>query len=100
MPPCIDSPPLPALLAQRYLTVAHPLGLHLRPANAIVKLVTRSHSNVRIRYGNHEADARSIIDILSLGVPPGTEVIVLADGPDAEAVIESLSKLFADGFGW
>ena len=34
-----------------------------------------------------------------LAVPQGAEVTLLAEGPDAEAVLDSLSTLFADNFG-
>ena len=54
---------------------------------------------MHIRYGNHEADASGIFEIMSLGVPQGAEVTLLAEGPDAKAVLDSLSKLFADDFG-
>jgi phosphocarrier protein len=79
--------------------VTHPAGLHLRPSGAIVKTVSRFQSKVQIRYGDHGADARGILGILSLGVPQGAEVALLAEGPDAEAVLDSLLKLFADDFG-
>jgi phosphotransferase system HPr (HPr) family protein len=61
-------------------------------------MVSRFQSKVQIHYGNHGADARGIFGILSLGVPQGAEVVLLAEGPDAEAVLDSLSKLFADDF--
>jgi phosphotransferase system HPr (HPr) family protein len=81
------------------VTVTHPTGLNVRPSSAIVKTVGRFQSEVRIRYCDHEADASSIFELLSLGVPPGAEVTLSAEGPDAKAVLDSLSKLFADDFG-
>jgi phosphotransferase system HPr (HPr) family protein len=83
----------------RQVTVTHPTGLHVRPAGAIVKMVSHFQSQVRIRYGTDEADASGIFEVLAMGVPRGAEVALLAEGPDAEAVLESLSKLFADDFG-
>ena len=71
-------------------------GLHVRPCGAIV---SRFQSEVRIRYGDHEADASGIFELMLLAVPQGAKVTLLAEGPDAEAVLDSLSKLFADDFG-
>ncbi len=81
--------------ATRQLTVTYPTGLHMRPCSAIVKTVSHFQSKVQIRYADHEADASDIFDILSLGVPRGAEVTLQAVGPDAEAVLDSLSILFA-----
>ena len=46
-----------------------------------------------------EADAKSILDLLSLAAPQGTELILRAHGPDAGAAISGLSRLFEDMFG-
>lgn len=99
MPPRLERTPLLASPATRQVTVTHPTGLHARPSGAIVKTVSRFQSNVQIRYGNRVADAGGIFEILAMGVPRGAEVTLLAEGPDAEAVLDSLSKLFASDFG-
>ena len=83
----------------RQLTVKHPTGLHVRPSGAIVKTVNRFSSKVQLRYGDREADASGIFDIMMLGVPQGAEVIVEAVGPHAEGVLDALSNLFAEDFG-
>ena len=90
----LEQPQLLASSATRQVTVTYPTGLHMRPCSAIVKTVSHFQSKVQIRYGNQEADASDIIEILSLGVPRGAEVTLLAEGPDAEAVLDSLSILF------
>lgn len=80
------------------MTVNHSPGLHARPSLAIVKTVQRFQSKVRLRNGHHEADAGDILQVLSLGVPEGAEVTLVAQGPDAEEVLNALTKLFADDF--
>jgi phosphocarrier protein NPr len=85
--------------ATRRITVTHRPGLHARPSLAIVKTVQQFRSKVRIRNGHQEADAGDILQILSMGVPEGTEITLTAQGPDAEKVLDALAKLFADDFG-
>lgn len=85
--------------ATRRLTVAHQGGIHARPALAIVKTVQRFHSKVRFRAGGQEADAGEILQLMSMGVSDGTEVTLSAQGPDAEEVLDALTRLFADEFG-
>ena len=96
---CLEKPRLLAAPETRQLTVTHPTGLHVRPCSAIVTTVNQFQSEVRIRYGNNEADATSIFDIMLLTVPQGAKITLLAEGPDAEAVLDSLSELFANDFG-
>ncbi len=45
------------------------------------------------------ADAKSVLDILTLACPPGTNLEVVAKGPDAEEAIEAILKLVKEKFG-
>ena len=83
----------------RQVIVTYPKGIHVRPSTAIVKAVRQSLSKVAIRYGDREADASEILSVLALGVPCGSELTLLAEGPDSKAVLDALVKLFADNFG-
>ncbi len=85
--------------ATRQLTVAHKAGLHARPSLAIVKTVKQFQSHVEISNGHHKADAGDILQILSMGVPEGSQITLAAQGPDAEQVLDALVKLFAEDFG-
>ena len=59
----------------RRLTVRHSAGLHARASGAIVKTVSAFHAQVLIHYGNQQADAGGIFDIMMLCVPRGADVI-------------------------
>lgn len=83
---------------RRTVTVANPpLGLHLRPANAIARLVRKAKCAVRVTVGEKVADGRSPSDLLLLFAPPGTELVleVSGDGADeaAEAVVAILTAV-------
>ena len=84
----------------RRLTVKHPTGLHVRPNGAIVKTVNRFTAKVELRYGDHEANANGILEIIMLEVSHGAEVVFEAEGPDAERVLDALSNLFANDFSF
>jgi len=83
----------------RRLTVTHQGGLHARPSLAIVKTAQRFQSRVLIHNGRQEANARDILQILSMGAAQGTEIRLSAEGPDAEEALDALVKLFANDFG-
>jgi len=94
-----ERPQSPATHLTRRLTVKHRDGLHARPSGAIVKTLNRFQADVLIHYGNQQADASGIFDIMMLCVPRGAEVVFVAEGPDAESVLDAISNLFAADFG-
>ena len=85
--------------ATRQVVVTHAAGIHARPSLAIFNTVRPFQSQVTIYNDRRAADAREILQVLSLGVPCGAEVTLSAEGPDAEEAVDALAKLFADNFG-
>jgi len=83
----------------RKLLINNELGLHARAAAKIVSLAGNYKSTLCLGRGDHEADGSSILSILTLACPKGTEVWVKAVGEDSEALIEALSRLFEQKFG-
>ncbi len=80
------------------VTVARAAGLHARPSLAVAETVRRYQSRVVIRSAKQEADAGSVLQLLSLGAGQGTVLTLTAKGPDAEQVLEALRQLFAQDF--
>jgi len=72
-----------------------PHGLHIRPAARIAELAAEFPGNIRLVYGHRCADAQSILDILSLGVPQGAEVLVESDRQAADEIIERIRQIAA-----
>jgi phosphotransferase system HPr (HPr) family protein len=79
------------------VTVANPpLGLHLRPANAIAKLVRRSKCAVTVSLGDKSADGRSPSDLLMLFAPPGTVLLVEGSGDGVEETVAAVVAILTD----
>lgn len=72
-------------------------GLHARPAALLAKLANQFECSIRI-VGAHAADAKSILDLLTLAAGPGTELQVCASGNDEQAAIQAIQALFAGKF--
>lgn len=68
-------------------------GLHLRPAARIAEAVSDFPGEIRVKYGDRSADAQSVLDLLSLGVPEGGVVLIEADRFDAPAIVERIRRL-------
>lgn len=56
-----------------------PHGLHARPAARFVKSMAELGVPVTVRKGERKADARSILEVLGLGVDQGDDFTVEAD---------------------
>ena len=81
--------------AELTLTVIDPSGLHARPAAKFVQAASRFASRIVIRHDGREADAKSLIALLGLTIRPSSEVVLVADGPDADAALAALAAELA-----
>jgi phosphotransferase system HPr (HPr) family protein len=68
-------------------------GVHLRVAGKIIEQSRQSQSRVVFRKGDKNADGRSIIELLMLDAPEGSELEIVAEGADEEKVVAELDKI-------
>ena len=68
-------------------------GLHLHPASRIAEAVADYPGEIRVKYRDRVADAQSVVDLLSLGVPEGGVVLIEADRFDAPAIVDRIRRL-------
>ncbi|MBW1669525.1 MAG: HPr family phosphocarrier protein [Deltaproteobacteria bacterium] len=80
------------------LKINNELGLHARAAAKIVEVASKYRSKLYLRKGDQEADGSSILSILTLACPKGTEIEARAVGEDSEAMMEALSDLVNRNF--
>lgn len=79
---------------ERVVTIVPEAGLHARPASAFVQAVTDHDAEVSA--GPPDGDlvqAGSMIAVTSLGAGQGDELKLVAEGPDAEAVLDELERI-------
>lgn len=84
---------------KRTLQIANDLGLHARAAAKIVELAGRFDARLYLTKDGDEVEGGSILSILTLACPKGTELVVRTDGEEAEALMEALCRLFEEKFG-
>jgi phosphotransferase system HPr (HPr) family protein len=77
----------------RKVPLLHKTGLHMRPAGRIMELAARYKSNIRLGCADRSANAKSILEMLSLAAPPGAELVIEAEGPDAEEALNAIETL-------
>lgn len=81
------------------LKIENDLGLHGRAAAKIVDLVGQFDSKLYFKKDDHEVDGSSILSILTLACPKGTEIEAKTIGEDSEELMKSLRDLFSRKFG-
>jgi phosphotransferase system HPr (HPr) family protein len=79
--------------------IQHNAGLHARPAAMFVQTANKYKATIKIRHGEREANAKSIMGILTLGASKGAEVTIYAEGSDAGQALFGLQELVENNFG-
>jgi len=81
------------------LTIHHKVGLHARPAALFVQTAKRFNCDVKVTHGEREANAKSILGVLTLGANQGAVITIRAEGDDAEQSLAALEALVESNFG-
>jgi phosphoenolpyruvate-protein phosphotransferase len=87
-------------VAERRVQVTGRLGLHARAAANLVRVASQFQSSLSLQRldGNAEADAKSILSILTLAASRGTDLKVVAHGVDEQEALAAVVSLFARDF--
>lgn len=81
------------------VTIINKLGLHARAAAKLVETASAFECQVLLVRDSREVDAKSIMPVMMLAASQGTEVELIADGPDEQQAIAALESLINDYFG-
>ena len=87
---------------QIQLTIINHQGLHVRPAAKLVTTASSFQAEIQLQNlttKSHTVSAKSINQVMLLGVRQGHEIAVSASGEDANEALTALQELIASGFG-
>ncbi|MGE5590508.1 MAG: HPr family phosphocarrier protein [Bacillota bacterium] len=84
-------------MVESRVTVVSPVGLHARPAALLVQEAAKYDCHLILEYGRRRANAKSILQVLALGVKNGEEVRICAEGKGEEEAIVALERLCRAG---
>ena len=82
-------------MKQKTLTVSS--SLDARTAALFVQTAGKFQSTIKIQLDNKEANAKSIMGMISLGLLEGSDITITADGTDEDAAIAEASSFFSAG---
>lgn len=87
-------------MIEQTVTVHNPSGLHARPAAAFVNAAKQfADTKVWVIKGSTERDAKSILQVLQLGVTSGTVITIRAEGASEAEAVSRLVELVEGGLG-
>lgn len=86
-------------MPERRVTVVNELGLHARAASRFVATARVFESAIKVRCGGRAVDGASIVGLLTLAASKGRELVISAEGSDADIALVELGNLVENGFG-
>jgi phosphocarrier protein len=75
------------------VTIKNRQGLHARPAGLLVKEAARFQSNIFFAKNGLEVNGKSIMGVMMLAAEVGSEIVIRAEGPDAQEALKALIAL-------
>lgn len=80
------------------ITIINQLGLHTRAAAKLVATASQFESSIEIVRNKQNANCKSIMSVILLGITKGTKLELVISGPDEEAAREAIVQLINNRF--
>ncbi len=84
---------------ERSVIIQNKYGLHARPAAEFVKLAGTFDADIWVRKDETEVNGKSIMGVMMLAAEPGSELVIRAEGAQAEDAVDALIALIDGRFG-
>ncbi len=81
------------------VTICNRKGLHARASAKFVKCAERFDAIITVTRDGHAVGGTSIMGLMMLAAGPGSELHLVAEGPEGPEALEALVNLVEAGFG-
>lgn len=81
------------------MTLVNKSGLHARPAKVFARAAAAQPCEITVRKGEREANAKSVLSVLTLDCLAGDEITIRTEGDGAEQALQELVALVESGMG-
>jgi phosphocarrier protein len=71
-------------------------GLQARPATKLVSKANSFQSEMFMEYNDRKVNMKSIMGVLSLGVPANSKIKVTVNGSDENDAFKAISRIISD----
>lgn len=76
--------------------ISHPVGLYAKDAQELVRIANQYESEVYITYKTKQVNMKSLMAVISLGVPCNGMIHLCIKGKDAKNLREQIEIFFKD----
>ena len=80
-------------MKQISVTVIDPVGLHARPATVAVNAASKFKCEVKVAYKGRAVNMKSIMGVMSLGIPTQSEITVSCEGEDEDVAVKTIEDV-------
>ena len=80
-------------MKQISVVVIDPVGLHARPATVAVNAASKFKSEVKITYKGRSVNMKSIMGVMSLGIPTQSDVTISCEGEDEDVAVKTIEEV-------
>jgi phosphocarrier protein len=86
-------------MIRKSVRIVNRQGMHMRAANLFANLAGRFPASVRVSKGEVIVNGKSIMGLMMLAAPCGSEIVLEVDGDREEDAFQELFILVRTGFG-
>lgn len=79
-------------MAEKVFKVISESGIHARPATILVQTASKFNSDLNLEYNGKTVNLKSIMGVMSLGIPKGAQIKITTEGADAADAIAALTE--------
>ncbi|MGM0897074.1 MAG: phosphocarrier protein HPr [Bacillota bacterium] len=83
-------------MVEKTFKITDPAGMHARPASALVGSLSKFQSDITMEFNDKKVNLKSILGVMSLGVPSGSHVQIAADGADEAEAMETIERVLQE----
>ncbi|QDP41195.1 phosphocarrier protein HPr [Radiobacillus deserti] len=88
------------MMAEQTFTITDSTGVHARPATLLVNKAGAFQSDLKVEYNGKSVNLKSIMGVMSLGIPKDAQIKVVAEGPDADEALRTIADTIkSEGLG-
>ncbi|MEH7176834.1 phosphocarrier protein HPr [Neobacillus vireti] len=79
-------------MVTKTFTIIDETGIHARPATLLVSAASKFEAEILLEYNNKSVNLKSIMGVMSLGIPKGAVIKISAEGSDEENALSVLEN--------
>ena len=80
-------------MKQISVLVIDPVGLHARPATVAVNAASKFTCDVKVSFKGRTVNMKSIMGVISLGIPTQSDITITCEGEDEEVAIRTIEDV-------